>query len=67
MVVIARPSSLGRKGQAGEHALAIDMHRAGAALALVAAFLGAGQVQVVAQGIEQRDARLDLQFMVGVR
>ena len=67
MVVIARPSSLSGERQAGQHALAVDMHGAGAALALVAAFLGAGQAETVAQGVEQRDARLDLQFMVAVR
>ena len=35
---------LGGKGEAGENALAIDMDRAGAALALVAALLRAGEV-----------------------
>src|SRR5262249_37256125 len=50
---------LSREGQAGQHALAVDMDGAGAALALIAALLGAGQRKVLAQGIEQRDARLD--------
>ncbi len=37
------------------------MHRAGAALAVVAALLGAGQVQVLAQRVEQRGARVELE------
>ena len=37
---------------------AVDQHRAGAALAAVAALLGAGQVEPLAQQVEQRDARV---------
>ena len=37
---------------------AVHQHRAGAALAVIAALLGAGEVQPVAQGIEQRRARV---------
>ena len=37
------------------------MHRAGAALAVVAALLGAGQVQVLAQRVEQGGARVELE------
>jgi hypothetical protein len=33
------------------------MHGAGAALALVAAFLGSGEAEMIAQRIQQRDAR----------
>ena len=48
--------ALGARGgrPAGEDALAVDQHRAGAALALAAAVLGAGQLQVFAQDVEQR-------------
>jgi hypothetical protein len=47
--------------QAGVDALAVEQHRAGAALAMVAALLGAGQVQVLAQRVEQRGARVQVQ------
>ena len=52
-----------RERQAGVDAAAVDEHGAGAALAAVAALLGAGQAGVFAQRIEQRDARLEHQFM----
>ena len=51
--------------QAGVHHLAVEEHRAGAALALAAALLGAGQAEVLAQHVEQpahaghRDLELD--------
>ena len=45
-----------RQRQAGIGPPPIDQHRAGAALAAVASLLGAGQVQTLAQEIEQRDA-----------
>jgi hypothetical protein len=50
-----------RQGQAGIDAAAVHQHRAGTALAVVAAFLGAGQVQVLAQCIQQGDAGVQLQ------
>ena len=37
--------------------LAVDQHGARAAVALVAALLGAGEAEVVAQHLEQRGAR----------
>ena len=40
--------------QAGVDAPAVDQHRAGAALAVVAALLGAGEAEVLAQRVEQR-------------
>ena len=54
-----------RQGQAAQHPLAADQHRAGAALAMVAALLGPGQAHVVAQGVEQRRARVDGQYVAG--
>ena len=39
-------------------------HRAGAALAVIAALLGAGEVQVVAQRVEQRGARVELESVL---
>ena len=47
------------EGQAGIDAPAVHQHRAGAALAVVAALLGAGEAQVFAQGVEQRGARIE--------
>ena len=47
-----------REREAGIDALAVDEHRAGAALAAIAAFLGAGQVQAFAQQIEEGDTRV---------
>ena len=49
------------QGQAGIDALAIAQHRAGAALAMVAAFLGADQIQLLTQQVEQGDPRMYLQ------
>ena len=45
--------------QAAVDSLAVDQDRAGAALAMVAAFLGAGQVLLLAKQIEQRRPGLD--------
>ncbi|MNC56695.1 hypothetical protein D3C75_1063120 [compost metagenome] len=45
-----------RQRQAGIDAPAVHQHRAGTALAVVAALLAAGQVQVLTQGVEQGDA-----------
>src|ERR1700722_12411377 len=40
------------------------MYGAGAALAVVATLLRAGQVQVLAQAVEQGRARIDIEFVV---
>ena len=42
-----------RECQAGVGRVAVDQHGAGAALAVIAALLGAGQVEAFAQGVEQ--------------
>jgi len=47
-----------RQRQARIDPPSVDQDRAGAALAAVAAFLGAGQVESFAQQVEQRDARI---------
>ena len=47
-----------RQRQAGIDPPPVDQHGAGAALAAVAALLGAGQIQALAQQVEQRDARV---------
>ena len=52
------------EGQAGIHAASVDVHGASAALAVVASFLGAEQVQAFAQRIEQRDSRLELEAIL---
>ena len=51
---------LHREHQAGAHRRAVDDHGAGAAHAVLAADMGAGQPQIVAQAIRQRQPRLDL-------
>ena len=53
----------GRKSEARQHAPTVDQHRAGAALSMVAALLGAGQPQVLAQCIEQSRARIERDTM----
>ena len=54
--------ALGFEGEhgAGVDRLAVEHDGAGAAGAAVADALAAGDVEVVAQGVEQRDARLDV-------
>ena len=51
-----------RQREAGIDAPAVDQHRAGAALAVVAALLGAGEVEMVAQRVEQGRPRRDLEL-----
>ena len=48
-----------RQRQAGVDPPPVDDHRAGAALAVVAALLGAGEMQMLAQRVEQRGAGID--------
>jgi hypothetical protein len=47
-----------RKGQTGINPPPVDDDGAGAALAAVAAFLCSGQIELLAQEIEQRDSRI---------
>jgi hypothetical protein len=54
---------LSRERQTAQHALAIDMHCAGATLSLVAAFLCAGQVSMLSQCIKQCDAGIQFEVM----
>ncbi len=63
MVVISRPSYAAASGEAGIDAPAVHEHRARAALAVVAALLGAREVQVLAQRVEQRHARVEHQLV----
>ncbi len=51
---------LHREHQAGAHRRAVDQHGAGAAHAVLAAGMRAGEPQPLAQAIEQARARLDL-------
>ncbi len=53
------PVGVERERQAREHRAAVEDHRAGAAVALVAALLGAVEVEVVAERFEQRAAGVD--------
>ena len=54
MVVISLFSSRADRRDAGAHRLAVDQHRAGAALRQPAAELGAVELEIVAQHVEQR-------------
>ena len=45
--------------KAAAHHVAVEPHRAGAAYALFAADMGAGEAKIVAQEIDQRLSRLD--------
>ena len=60
-MVVTGPRTRRRQGQAGQHAPAAHQHGAGAALAMIAAFLAAGQVQMLAQCIQQGGARVERQ------
>ncbi len=53
------PVGVERERQAGEHRAAVDHHRARAAVALVAALLGADEIEIVAERLEQRAPRVD--------
>jgi hypothetical protein len=53
------------QSQAGVHTTSIDVHCAGAALAMVAAFLRAEQLQLLSQRIQQRGASIDLELVRG--
>jgi hypothetical protein len=48
-----------RQHQAGQDAATIDQDGAGAALALVTALLRTGEPQLLAQGVQQCDARIE--------
>src|SRR5437879_11463166 len=51
---------LHRKHQTGAHRLAVEQHGAGAAHAVLAADVGAGEPQVLAQEVAQEEPRLDV-------
>ena len=59
-VVTLRPSHCADRDEARVDDLAVEHHRARAALALAAAFLRAGEAQVLAQHVEQPLPRRDL-------
>ena len=64
MVVTVRPWAATASVRQDKHALAVDMDGAGAALAVVAALLRAGQVQVLAQRVQQRRAGVEQQPVI---
>src|SRR5215469_16049653 len=53
-----------RERQAAIDALSVDDDRAGAALSLVAALLRAGQPEILAQRIEQRRTRIEIEGII---
>ena len=60
IVVISRAVGLDGEHRAGLGALAVDVHRARAAVARVAADVRAGQAEDVAQQVDEQEARLDV-------
>ncbi len=63
IVVISSPSCMAAKNETGIHPPAIDVHRARAALAVIAPFFRSGEMQMLAQAIEQSGARIDPQVV----
>ena len=63
-VVILRPSSIRTGDDAGQDRLAVDHHRAGAALAEAAAELGAVQGEFVAQRVEERGVGIGVDLVI---
>ena len=61
MVVMRSPSCITASVRQELMRRPSDDHRAGAALAVIAALLGAGEMQVIAQRVEQRGARVELE------
>ena len=59
------PVGLEREREARQHRLAVEHHGAGAAVALVAALLGADEVEIVAERLEQRAPRVDRELDLG--
>ena len=59
MVVTARAVELRREEQAAPRAPAVHQHRAGAADAVLAAHVGAGEPEVLPEEVGERAARLD--------
>ncbi len=53
------------EGEAGVDAAAVDENGAGSALAVVAAFLAASEVEVLAQGVEERGAGVERKSVRG--
>ena len=64
MVVISAPSYWTASARQESDPLPVAQHRAGAARSLIAAFLRAGQIEIFAQRVEQRDPRLNLQMLI---
>ena len=64
MVVTLRPCAAAASVRHDSYAPPVDQHRAGAALAVVASFLRAGQAEMLAQHIEQRGAHIEREPMI---
>ena len=64
MVLTSAPSAWTAEDGAALHRLAVEVHRACAAVGRVAADMGAGQPQGVAQQVDEQQTRLDLDLML---
>ena len=62
MVSTDAPSRLHRQHQAGANDIAVDAHRAGAADAVLAADMGPGQLQMLAQEVRQIEPRQNMRI-----
>ena len=60
--MIVRAVGLDREDRAGLRAAAVDEDGAGAALARVAADVRAGEAQVLAQEVDEQQARVDVRL-----
>jgi hypothetical protein len=54
----------GGQAETGIHAPTVDMHSAGTALAMIASLFGSGQMQIFAEAIEKRGARIDPEIVL---
>ena len=61
------PVGLDGEQHARLHGVAVEQHRAGAAVARVAADVGAGELAVVADEVDEQAARLDLALVDACR
>jgi hypothetical protein len=54
----------GGEAETGIHAPAVDVHSAGPALAMIASLFGSGQIQIFAEAIEKRGARINPEIVL---
>ena len=65
IVAISWPFDVGRENRAGLDGLAVEHHGAGAAVAGRAAHVAAGEPEVLAQHVDEREASVDVSSCPG--